>query len=384
VWFGVDVGVGSCAAAVVRDGVPQAVRDPVGLGLTWPAAVFHPGGDRLFLGQAAVNARAADPTRFQDEFMRDFGTPAAYRLGDREFTPAGLFAATVRRLRAEAERFQPAGAAWAGAAWAGAVVAVPPDFQTARRNEAADAARTAGFPLVEVLSAPAAAAHDWLRGENPRPGDGDPVLVYQLGGSGFSAALLRVCGRRFEEILPPKLIRGVSGREFDARLARWAADRAGPGLRAVLDLGRTDLDALRCRYLLADLARQAKHQLTEADAAVLTFPLATPPAEVPIDRREFERLIEPDIDLTERTCLDLCREAKLPGGKPRWVVPVGGSTLIPLVRRRLEARFEPGRVRPPADPDLAAARGAAWVGHTRPRYPTRPPTIRPDVWDLEN
>jgi molecular chaperone DnaK (HSP70) len=376
VWLGVDIGVGSCAAAVVRDGVPRAVRDPVGLGLTWPAAVFHPGGDRLLLGQAAVNARAADPTRFQDEFMRDFGTPAAYRLGDREFTPAGLFTATVRRLRAEAERFLPAGAAWAGA-----VVAVPPDFQAARREEAADAVRAIGFPVVEVLSAPAAAAHDWLRGENPRPEDGDTVLVYQLGGSGFSAALFRVCGRRFEEVVPPKLIRGVSGREFDARLARWAADRAGPGVRAVLDLGRADLDALRGRYLLADLARQAKHQLTEADAAVLTFPLAAPPAEVTIDRREFERLIEPDIDLTERACLDLCREAKLPGGKPRWVVPIGGSTLIPLVRRRLEARLKPGRVRPSADPDLMAARGAAWFGTARPRVPDVLNPVARDVWN---
>ena len=77
---------------------------------------------------------------------------------------------------------------------------------------------------------------------------------------------------------------------------------------------------------------------------------------------EFENLIDPMIEQTLESCNHVLREAKLTAEQIDEVVLVGGSTIIPKVRKRIESFFQ----NPPhvaIDPYKVVAMGAGIQGH---------------------
>src|SRR5207245_3723613 len=106
-------------------------------------------------------------------------------------------------------------------------------------------------------------------------------------------------------------------------------------------------------------AREARNpRMSTQQRTPLTIPLAGSTYRTEITRANVERLIEP---LVART-LEPCRRALADAGLRReqidQVVLVGGSTRVPLVRRRVEELF--GRTpHSHLDPDEVVALGAA-------------------------
>ena len=79
---------------------------------------------------------------------------------------------------------------------------------------------------------------------------------------------------------------------------------------------------------------------------------------MPLTRVDFEALIEPIVDRTLEPCRQALADAGLDAAQVDEVVLVGGSTRIPLVRRRVEELFK-RRPHSELNPDEVVALGAA-------------------------
>ena len=139
----------------------------------------------------------------------------------------------------------------------------------------------------------------------------------------------------------------LGGDDFDHALAE----------RAIAASGLTGLDeAGVARLLLA--ARAAKEQLSQQDNTKLAAEIGGKAVLFAVTRGEFETLIGPLVQRTMRACRQVLDDARVTPKEIQGVVLVGGSTRVPLVRRKVEEFF--GRA-PLADinPDEVVAVGAA-------------------------
>jgi molecular chaperone DnaK (HSP70) len=127
---------------------------------------------------------------------------------------------------------------------------------------------------------------------------------------------------------------------------------------AGIDLAR-DVDAMQELRLAAEAA---KIRLSGVERTTLTMPFGDFTYHRDITRADVERLIAPLVEKTLGPCRQALRDAGLPATEIDEVVLVGGSTRVPLVRRRVQELF--GKVpHSQLDPDEVVALGAAVQAH---------------------
>ena len=108
-------------------------------------------------------------------------------------------------------------------------------------------------------------------------------------------------------------------------------------------------------YLVFQCIKELKAELSEADSANLDIPELD--IEFELSREEFEVMIGDLLDKFSQSISDLLQRVKLESGDIDLVIRTGGSSLIPAVKRILEARF-PGKVIE-HDPFTSVAAGLA-------------------------
>ena len=91
-----------------------------------------------------------------------------------------------------------------------------------------------------------------------------------------------------------------------------------------------------------------------------------------ITRRALERLAEPLVARTISICERVLSDSRIRPSEVNYVVPVGGMTLMPLVRRRIEERFGAQMVAAGIDPATAVVRGAAIFAASQPPHVAAP------------
>src|SRR5437660_5057728 len=269
------------------------------------------------------------------------------QIGGREVTPPEVSAIVLRSLkeRAEAHFREPIEKA---------VITVPAYFNDSQRQATKDAGRIAGLDVVRIVNEPTAAS---LAYGLHRLKEG-VIAVYDLGGGTFDISILRVKDGVFK-VLATNGNTHLGGDDFDRAIVVWLLDdiqcrHHAEIVRSGLDLAR-DAEAMQELRLAAEAA---KIRLSTEERTRLTIPFAGFTYRTEITRADVERLIEP---LVART-LEPCRRALADAGLRReqidQVVLVGGSTRVPLVRRRVEELF--GRTpHSHLDPDEVVALGAA-------------------------
>src|SRR5213594_2844983 len=367
---GIDLGTTNSLVAYLDGGVPKVIPDVEGRVLL-PSIVAFTRGD-VIVGEAARRQLARNPARTIYSVKRLMGKgyddvkdelrhlpfevlPSAgvvrIRVGDREVTPPEVSAHVLRALKSRAEAFL-------GEPAEKAVITVPAYFNDAQRQATKDAGRIAGLDVVRIVNEPTAASlayglHHLSEGV---------IAVYDLGGGTFDVSILKTKDGVFE-VLATNGDTHLGGDDLDRVLALWLLEDIAVRHHAELD--RDCVDLARDPEAMQELrlaAEAAKIRLSAEERTTLTIPFAGFTYRREITRAELERLVEPLVARTLGPCRRALADAGLTAADIGEVVLVGGSTRVPLVRRRVQELF--GRApHSQLNPDEVVALGAAVQAH---------------------
>jgi molecular chaperone DnaK len=359
--IGIDLGTTNSLVAFMEGDQPRVIPGPDGSPLLPSVVQF--GREELVVGAEAKRRLLEHPERTVYSVKRLMGKGLAdvaaerylfpYRLSDehqevvriqiddREYTPPEVSALILRELKHRAESFL-------GEEVRDAVITVPAYFNDAQRQATRDAGRLAGLEVLRIVNEPTAAslAYGLDRRREGR------IAVYDLGGGTFDISILKLQDGIFE-VLSTNGDTHLGGDDLDRRLA---------------DLLLTEIEATHGTRFPAEAefqervrveAEEAKRRLRDAEQTTVTLRLPNgQQLRRELTRSQFEALIA---DLVERTlsrCRAALRDAELTPAEIDEVVLVGGSTRVPLVRRRVQELF--GRVpHTELNPDEVVALGAA-------------------------
>ena len=366
--IGIDLGTTNSLVAYVDEAsrLPRVIPDAEGRTLLPSIVGFTPEG--LIVGEAARRQLARRPAdtvysvkRLMGRDYEDVKGELAYlpfqilpaegtvklRVGGRELTPPEVSAAVLKALKDRAERHF-------GEPVEKAVITVPAYFNDAQRQATRDAGRIAGLDVVRIVNEPTAAS---LAYGLQRLKEG-VIAVYDLGGGTFDVSILRVKDGVFE-VLATNGDTHLGGDDFDRVLLLWLLEDIQSRHHA--ELARDCVDLARDPELMQELrlaAEAAKIRLSTDERTTLTLPLPGFTYRRDITRTEVERLIEPLVAKTLGPCRRALADAGLGAEAIEQVVLVGGSTRVPLVRRRVQELF--GRpAHSQLNPDEVVALGAA-------------------------
>jgi molecular chaperone DnaK len=363
--IGIDLGTTNSLVAYVDEttGLPRVIPDREGKMLLPSVVSFTPAG--TLVGEAARRQLVRRPEstvysvkRFMGRGYEDVKDELAYfpfvvkpadgivrlEVGGREVTPPEVSAIVLKSLKERAE-------AHFGEPVEKAVVTVPAYFNDSQRQATKDAGRIAGLDVVRIVNEPTAAA---LAYGLDRLKDG-VVAVYDLGGGTFDISILRVKDGVFE-VLATNGDTHLGGDDFDRAIVIWLLEdiRARHGA----DLA-SDSEAMQELRLAAEAA---KIRLSADQRTSLTIPFDTFTYRREITREDLERLVAPFVEKTLAPCRIALSDAGLDPGGIDEVVLVGGSTRVPLVRRRVQDVF--GKTpHSQINPDEVVALGAAVQAH---------------------
>jgi molecular chaperone DnaK len=356
---GIDLGTTNSLVGYLDRGIPRVIPDADGRVLLPSVVAYTPGG--VVVGEAARRQLARSPGQTVYSVKRLMGrgyddvrdelallpyevVPAAeivrIRIRDREVTPPEVSAQVLRTLKRRAEAFF-------GESIDQAVITVPAYFNDAQRQATRDAGRIAGLEVVRIVNEPTAAS---LAYGLHRLAEG-VIAVYDLGGGTFDISILRVKDGVFE-VLATNGNTHLGGDDFDRVIVDWLLEdiRARHGV----DLGR-DAEA---RQELRLGAEAAKCRLSSEDRTILTIPFENFTYSRAIGRDELDALIAGLVESTLGPCRMALKDAGLRPVEIDQVVLVGGSTRVPLVRRRVQELF--GKTpHSRLNPDEVVALGAA-------------------------
>jgi molecular chaperone DnaK len=365
---GIDLGTTNSLVAYVDDrtGLPVVIPDQEGRRLLPSVVAFTPDG--IVVGEAARRQLARRPVdtvysvkRLMGRGWEDVKDELRYlpfrvlpaegivklAVGGREVTPPEVSAIVLRALKERAE-------AHFGEPVERAVVTVPAYFNDSQRQATKDAGRIAGLDVLRIVNEPTAAS---LAYGLQRLGQG-VVAVYDLGGGTFDISILRVKDGIFE-VLATNGDTHLGGDDIDRALMLWLLDDVRARHQAELARDGVDLESdPEAMQELRLAAEAAKIRLSSEERTTLTLPFAGFTYRRPITRAELDRLIEPLVARTLGPCRQALDDAGLTPADIDEIALVGGSTRVPLVRRRVQELF--GKTpHSQLNPDEVVALGAA-------------------------
>ena len=362
---GIDLGTTNSLVAYVdeKTGLPRVIPDRDGQALLPSIVSFASEG--VLVGAAARRqlVRRPDTTvysvkRLMGRGYEDVKDELCYfpfkvlpcegivkiQVRDREVTPPEVSAIVLKSLKERAE-------AHFGEPIEKAVITVPAYFNDSQRQATKDAGRIAGLDVVRIVNEPTAASLAYGL-QKIREG---VIAVYDLGGGTFDISILRVKDGVFE-VLATNGNTHLGGDDFDREIVLWLLEDIRQ--KHNVYFGR-DPEAMQELRLAAEAA---KIRLSFDERTVLTIPFDGFTYRREITRGELEQLIARLVDSTLRPCRMALADAGLAPTDIDEVVLVGGSTRIPVVRRRVGELF--GKTpHSQLNPDEVVALGAAVQAH---------------------
>ncbi len=368
--IGIDLGTTNSVAAVATPTGVEFTLDADGRRIH-PSVVAFPEDGGVLVGQAAREHRTIDPRHTVYSAKRLIGqnvrsptvqlslTALPYRVDegpnqqpmvvirDQQYTIPQISAEVLAYLRHAAQR-------QFGEDVREAVITVPANFTDAQRQATKEAGRLAGLEVLRLINEPTAAALAYGYGQQM-----DATLaVYDFGGGTFDISILQARDQVFE-VLATEGELFLGGDDMDRALAEYLAEEFNR--TQGIDL-RPFPDALT-RLIMA--AEEIKCHLSEEP--VVEGTIDDLPAgdwnnlvsmSFRITRKQLADLISGYVDQTIEVCRRTVIAAGLDYKDVNDVICVGGSTRVPLVRKRLGELF--GRI--PSigiNPDEVVAHGAA-------------------------
>ncbi len=328
---GIDLGTTYSAIAYLDEtGRPTTITNNVGDRLT-PSAILID-QDEIVIGREATKASVMEPASYAECFKRDIGT-AVYRRSVRgvQVPPEVLNALVLEQLRKDAEkRLGPIKQV---------VITVPAFFDESRRKATQDAGRLAGLEVLDIVNEPTAAAvaYGYQLGYLKLQDSGTAaehevmrVLVYDLGGGTFDVTILEVKGRLFRTIATDGDVQ-LGGKDFDERIVDFLAEQF------IIEHGadpRSDPEDAAQLWLDA---QEIKHTLSQRNSANAVVFHAGVRSRIEVTREKFADLTRDLLERTETTTSLVVKEAGLDWSQIDRVLPVGGSSRMPMVGEMLQS-----------------------------------------------
>ena len=364
--IGIDLGTTNSLAATVFDDGPEVI-EASGESSIIPSVLSWTDSGWL-VGEKARESSISNPEntifsikRLMGRSLKDLGNSInelpyqiveaqrqliKVKIGEKEYTPQELSAEILKKVKMNAESVL-------GEPVKKAVITVPAYFDDAQRQATRDAARFAGLEVARIINEPTAAAIAYGLDEKKE----GYIAVYDLGGGTFDISILKLSGKIFKVIATHGNTQ-LGGDDFDKAVAddiKKKIQKIHPDVQ---------FDDPESKLLLKKTAESIKKELSFSTET--SYSMELPKTGLTFDGickiEEFETLIDPMIEQTMESCNHVLLEANLTVEQIDEVVLVGGSTVIPKVRRRIESFFR----NPPhvaIDPYKVVAVGAGIQGH---------------------
>jgi len=358
---GIDLGTTNTVIAAVRDGRATSLKDKTGRALLPSVVSFGPKPPAK-VGYPAKDRRTIDPENtvfsikrligrtFDSEPVQKSIPRYPFRLKEgpgkstmvscyeQDHTLPEISALVLQEAVAIAEHRL-------GERVSDAVITVPANFNDLQRAATKIAGRTAGLEVLRIINEPTAAALAYGFGKTGR----ERIVVYDFGGGTFDVTLLDLHDNVFE----------VLATAGDTFLGGDDIDRAIMDRMAEVLLREQKVDAERDILVREQLRVAAEHLKVELSTrSMAKTRIEDLEFEFPMRRSEFEAMAEPLMAKTLAVCQEALDIAGLFVKDLDQVLLVGGSTRIPLVRRRVSsffAKMPQSRI----NPDEVVAIGAA-------------------------
>lgn len=347
--FGIDLGTtNSCVATIGEDGLPIVVKN-LDDEFTTPSVVYYDDEtDECYVGKEAKSGMGGAPEQTVAFIKREMSNSAYRReINGKEVSPVEVSALILKKVVDDANEQR---------SYEGlppikkAVVTVPAYFGAMERELTAQAGEIAGIEVLDLLNEPTAAALSY----GAKGLEGKTFMIYDLGGGTFDVSIMSMKNG----VLTTLSTDGdhkLGGVDWDIALLDYALQACG------LDITYDDIKEERDAAKMLLAAEMCKKNLSKSDKATIKLIYKRRPYLKEISRGVFEEITE---DLVENTidmmhhALKIAREQLTPDQIDE-IILVGGSSYMPMIKKRIQKEFNCDLRLDMFEPDRAIAQGAA-------------------------
>ena len=362
--FGIDLGTTNSLIAKYSGGKVEIFKNPVGHKETLPSVVAFR-NNRIIVGDKAKEYIEKDSSNVFSAFKRKMGTTEEFSVPatNSKINPIQLSALVLKELR---------NFIYTGENVNSVVVTIPASFDTIQSNATKKAGFEAGFKEVVLLQEPIAASLAYANSSENKEKIQGQWLVYDLGGGTFDVALIKIEDDEMK-IVDHEGNNFLGGIDFDKLIVE---NLVFPYLRQIGTFHDLDNQMKsstgkynRIYYVLLHKAEEVKIQLSHNLSSDIEFEIEDDNGKVhdvffQIQQSEFEALIYPKINATIEMISGMLSGNSIETSSINYVLMVGGSTYIPLVKRLITEKLGI-KVDSSIDPTTAVAVGAAYYAGTK-------------------
>ena len=345
--YGIDLGTTySVITTLDEHGMPVVIPNQDEGSDLLASAVYFPEGADPVIGEVAKAQADFEADRVIQFVKRYIGKPDAptYDIDGVKYDPITISALILKRLKAYADA--------QGEDVQNVVITCPAYFGQNEKAATKQAGVIAGLNVLNIVHEPTAAAlnycmHDFQ--ENRK------IMVYDLGGGTFDITLFDFSvdenGKSTIDVIRTGGNDRLGGIDWDNRMftymCRKYAEENG--------ISESDMEE-DLKSTIRMQVEKAKRDLSQLPKKSLVIKYDGDHTRIELTQEEFESetqdLVQQTLDFVDQ----LLNDANVSADQVDTVLLVGGSTLMPMIKKAVESVF-PGKVRV-EQPNLAVAKGA--------------------------
>jgi len=334
------------AAARVEGRAPEIIE--IAGERRMPSVVMVEAGGEIFVGRAAEDLSVTNPGSTLRALKNRLGDQIPAILGGRPHQVVTLVAALLREVFDET-------VVQMGEAPAAVHLTHPAAWNQPRINRLIEAAAKAGLPKPLLVPEPVAAALSYAADVGLAPGQ--PIVIYDLGGGTFDAAVVTAQGTGFTVIGRPTGDQHIGGELFDELVVNHIGEALAPDVWESIQVGNDPLWR-QVGAALRNEARKAKEALSAHPYANVLIPLPAGLQQVRITRDEFTAMVRPYVAETIATLRRCIADAGVAPERLAGISLVGGSSRSPIVEDMVREAFPMVPISRRGDPKATVAAGA--------------------------
>ena len=345
--IGIDLGTSTSAVAFLsREGEPELIPDLHGDTIVPSMVQLLPDG-QLIVGSVAKSGAVTYHDRTAMEVKRLMGTGETVKLGKKVFFPEEIGTEILKHLKQAAETKL-------GREIQDVVISVPARFENAAREATRKAAEAAGLNVLRLINEPTAAALAYGLGHIA---DKSKVLVFDFGGGTLDVTVLEM----FEGILDIRTSVGddkLGGKDIDEAMIALLRDKYKEITGKKMPPPSRDKKAAQ---RIKEEAEIVKKTLSFSETVQINLPNLVGDQDLvcTLTRDELDAQLESMLMRAMNVVNEALARARLKWDDIDVILPIGGSSRIPLFRRALEFASGKDLYSGSLSPDEAVALGAA-------------------------